>query len=102
MRLSDKEQFVIISSINESFQEVDKIILFGSRMDDNAKGGDIDLLVVSEDKDGFQSKLDSVSKIQLKLGEQRVDLLVCNYDRLQSREPIILSAIKGIELWKKQ
>lgn len=46
MRLDPKE----IETLKSSLKELDrnaKIYLFGSRIDDNKKGGDIDLLVIS-------------------------------------------------------
>ena len=47
MRLADNEQ----SAIREAICKVDSeaaVYLFGSRVDDAAKGGDIDLLVLSK------------------------------------------------------
>ena len=57
MRLSHNEQQVIRDSIHRVDPNA-RIVLFGSRVDDQARGGDIDLLVLS-DRIGWQ-KLDLI------------------------------------------
>ena len=45
MRLSQHQQQTIRRIVGEVFEEPVTILLFGSRVDDDARGGDIDLLV---------------------------------------------------------
>jgi len=74
MRLTNSEISVIKSSIN-SFDEQAKIYLFGSRLDDKLKGGDIDLLVLSEkilQKDSYLLK----AKIFKIIEEQKIDIVI--------------------------
>jgi len=75
MRLNDK----YIMTIKNSFQEVfgeGEIYLFGSRVDDSKKGGDIDLYLVVKDKsDLFRKKLQFLAKIKKELGEQKIDVV---------------------------
>ena len=75
MRLNDK----YIMTIKNSFQEVfgeGEIYLFGSRVDDSKKGGDIDLYLVVKDKnDLFRKKLHFLAKIKKVLGEQKIDVV---------------------------
>ena len=75
MRLNDK----YIMTIKNSFQEVfgeGEIYLFGSRVDDSKKGGDIDLYLVIKDKsDLFRKKLLFLAKIKKALGEQKIDVV---------------------------
>jgi len=75
MRLNDK----YIQTIKDSFQEIfgeGEIYLFGSRVDDSKKGGDIDLYLVIKDKsDLFRKKLLFLAKIKKALGEQKIDVV---------------------------
>lgn len=74
MRLSQKE----IASIKTNILNFDrnaKIYLFGSRTNDKAKGGDIDILVIS-DKIGFTEKTKIRMGIFKEIEEQKLDLVV--------------------------
>ena len=74
MRLSKKQQNVIKSEIL-AFDSAAQTYLFGSRADDRASGGDIDLLVVSQKID-FATKLKILAQMMIKLGEQKIDLVI--------------------------
>jgi len=74
MRLSQKEISVIKKSILD-FDPNAKIYLFGSRVNDLAKGGDIDILVISE-KIGFIEKIKIKTKVFDEIEEQKFDLVV--------------------------
>lgn len=50
MRLATEEHSAISETIRRTDREA-QIYLFGSRVDDTAKGGDIDLLVLSKNID---------------------------------------------------
>lgn len=74
MRLTKAE----VAAIKESVRKYDPdaaIFLFGSRADDSKRGGDIDLLVLSQNiKAGERRKI----KINLydRIGEQKIDIVV--------------------------
>ena len=72
--------------------------LFGSRTDDNAKGGDIDLYVETTDGLNLLDRLiESRSRLFKLFGEQKIDLLV----RVRGREPSPMERIArntGIKL----
>jgi len=56
MRLSSRLHNILIRAIKESFGDV-SVYLFGSRVDDSKKGGDIDLAInVTIPKDEFRQK----------------------------------------------
>jgi predicted nucleotidyltransferase len=74
MRLSDEEKTVIRNSILQADPEA-SVLLFGSRVNDAAKGGDIDLLCFSKIIDRPQKRA-LRRKLSDGLGGQRVDLLV--------------------------
>lgn len=72
------------------------IYLFGSRTDDSARGGDIDLLVVS-DQLGFRDLLRLRRAILDRLGWQQLDLVVRRTDELD--EPLAAAGLAtGIKL----
>lgn len=73
MRLTDYERSVIFSAITAEDANA-KVFLFGSRTNDSAKGGDIDLLVLSNTFN--RQKLRAARwKIQEQLGEQKIDII---------------------------
>ena len=78
MRLAAKEQSAIREAIREADSEA-LIYLFGSRADDVAKGGDIDLLVLSK-KITLMVKLGILAQLHQKLGERKIDIAVYQDD----------------------
>lgn len=91
MRLSAQEQQAIRKGIEQSLQKEGithpfQVYLFGSRIHDNLKGGDIDLVMVvatSEEKsclDRIHYKI--LSSIKGSLGDQKIDLLIACTDDL--------------------
>ncbi len=74
MRLSVKERSRIVETVNRSDPEA-AIYLFGSRTDDDARGGDIDLLIIS-DTLSFSDKLDIKLELYKYLGEQKIDIVI--------------------------
>ena len=45
MRLSDHQARVILRCVHQHFGADAQVMLFGSRLDDSSRGGDVDLLV---------------------------------------------------------
>ena len=45
MRLTEETKNIIIAAVRRHFSQAEKIILFGSRVNDSKRGGDIDILV---------------------------------------------------------
>ncbi len=76
MRLKDYEVRVIKDAVY-SLDKNAKIFLFGSRVDDKKRGGDIDLIVVSE-KMNYNDKLRIYTNIFKKLEEQKIDIILYN------------------------
>ena len=93
MRLSEFE----IASIRQTVLSLDPdagIYLFGSRADDNKRGGDIDLLIIS----GALSPA-AAGKIRWRLweliGEQKIDIVIAR----DGSEPFVRIALKeGVPL----
>lgn len=80
MRLSEFEIESIKSVACEVWGSETIIYLFGSRTDDSKKGGDIDLFVdleaEQEPKKIMLQKAEFLGKLDILLGEQKIDLLV--------------------------
>lgn len=78
MRLTPRETHIIRNTANEVFGPDVGVRLFGSRLDDNARGGDIDLLIESDKpiEDRFHKALELGAKLQIRLGDQKIDVLV--------------------------
>ena len=79
MRLTQQEIQIIKSSVHEVMGENATVWLFGSRVDDSKRGGDIDLFIetdLSEPRERLLKKSQLWSKLQLRLGEQRIDIVL--------------------------
>lgn len=63
MRLSEKEVRLIKTTVLEIFSNA-KIYLFGSRIDDTKKGGDIDLFIVSDTENLFEKKIRTLARLK--------------------------------------
>jgi predicted nucleotidyltransferase len=74
MRLSDRERNAIVSAVH-NYDAQAQVFLFGSRVDDNKKGGDIDLMVRSTSI-GPADKRRIRRAICDAIGEQKIDILV--------------------------
>ena len=76
MRLTQKE----INSIKSTFEDVFNegvIYLFGSRVDDSKKGGDIDLHISTKTKDDLvKKKIDFLVSLKRKIGQQKIDVVL--------------------------
>ncbi len=76
-----KEDIIIIKKITkEHFGDNAKVYLFGSRVDDQKKGGDIDLYIETDMKnDIFKKKLKMLGMLHRVLGEQKIDIVINNF-----------------------
>lgn len=63
MRLSDDEIRAIEQAAKEAFPPGTGIYLFGSRLDDQARGGDIDLLVEPQTAWPMRNRLNRLEKL---------------------------------------
>lgn len=78
MRLSSQEIRTIKAQAVATFGPAVAVRLFGSRADDAARGGDIDLMVSTSEPVERPALLAATltARLQLALGEQRIDVLV--------------------------
>jgi predicted nucleotidyltransferase len=76
MRLNDFERRVIRAAGLRHFGVVPR--LFGSRLDDAGRGGDIDLLIRTDlpAGDAVRRRLDLIAEVWLNLGERKLDVVL--------------------------
>ncbi len=99
MRISQSSAQIIKQALKESFGEGADVFLFGSRVDDLKKGGDIDLFVTPNSDDDkktlFDKRIRFLSRLQAKLEDQSIDVVVSD-DKTRSIEAEALR--NGIKL----
>jgi len=96
MRLSLFEIETIIKLKNKYFGTSADIYLFGSRVDDNQKGGDIDLYIQKEEihSDDYKLKSSFVVELQTIIGFQHIDVIISR----DKNRLIEIEAKKGVKL----
>ncbi len=95
MRLG-KEKIENLKSSIHSILPDSKIYLFGSRVNDAEKGGDIDILILSQRKLDFIEKGRIEKNFFIHFGEQKLDLISFEYNEKDSFKDLILK--EAIEL----
>jgi predicted nucleotidyltransferase len=92
MRLTVKEKSLITQTFQNIFKQ-GSLYLFGSRVDDTKRGGDIDLFIDIPYQLNIKEELEKKSQFRLKLyemiGEQKIDIIVSK-DKSRSIEKEIL------------
>jgi len=95
MRLNTQQHQAIKKYFLEVFHD-GQIYLFGSRVDDEQKGGDIDLYIdTSDTKNLIRKKLDFLVKLKKEIGNQKIDVVFDKgldrvIDKVARKEGILL------------
>jgi predicted nucleotidyltransferase len=79
MRLSPHQHEIIRETLQRHFGSASRIRLFGSRVDDGAKGGDIDLYIepaIQEPNEIVEARVNALAELHLVLGDQTIDLII--------------------------
>ena len=77
MRITFIEAKSIISQTGKIFGHNALVYLFGSRVDDSKKGGDIDLYIIPGDTDNIQQKRTQLLiALKKEIGDQKIDIVV--------------------------
>lgn len=101
MRLSEFEIDAIRQTATQTFGPEVSVCLFGSRVDDSKRGGDIDLLIIAESDqkrlDILRSETDFLVAVKNMIGEQKIDLVVATTESLTS-DPFLLTLSTRIPL----
>ena len=99
MRITPRQHSAIIDATREIFGEQASVRLFGSRADDNKRGGDIDLYIQVQGIDPLlqEKSRKLAARINMKVGEiLPVDIVV--QDDATLLERIHQEGMRGIEL----
>lgn len=89
MRLQQKEIQAIVSVAKEIYGNGVRVYLFGSRLNDEKRGGDIDLLVRTDsEKRGVLARIRMIANLKKCLGEQKIDVIGDHEDNLIVRNAL--------------
>ncbi|MDA3898323.1 MAG: nucleotidyltransferase domain-containing protein [Desulfobacteraceae bacterium] len=88
---------IIKKVAQEIFGPEVRIFLFGSRVNDSLKGGDIDLYIETEKHALLQDKISLLSLLKLTLGDQKIDVVV-NAPNKNDQKIFHIARQTGIEL----
>ena len=92
MRLTENQRQSIKSAVTSVIGEASRIWLFGSRVDDSKRGGDIDLLI--ETQTAVSNRARSLCELEgalvARLGNRKIDVLL--KDAQTPDAPIYLAA----------
>jgi len=98
MRISSEVRSVIQDTFVQVFERGD-LYLFGSRVDDARKGGDIDLYVDAENREHLgEKRIAFLTRVKRRIGNQRIDLVVA---RSVKRSIDEIATSKGILLCQR-
>lgn len=96
MRLLESELESIKQAFYNTFQN-GKIYLFGSRVDDEKKGGDIDLYIDLNSCMSVKEKMQRKSEFRLALneliGEQKIDIIISKDKKRGIEQEILKTSI---------
>jgi len=95
MRL-DKIQKLALSVALQNLVVGDKAFLFGSRADDSKRGGDIDVLVFSQQPSFELSR--KMTRDFFKQCEEKVDILVINPISMSEEQTLFVDSIDKVPL----
>jgi len=78
MRLTEQQQHIIKDKVNKIFGDSAQVLLFGSRTNDNERGGDIDLLIELDSPvaETLKKNLSLNAALQIAMGGlQKIDII---------------------------
>ncbi|MCF7992786.1 MAG: nucleotidyltransferase domain-containing protein [Thiohalocapsa sp.] len=101
MRLDQTQLTAIRHVATECFGDDARLWLFGSRVDDAARGGDIDLLVEIPSLDSEQAlraKYDFLALLKQRIGDRRVDVVLSTAGSANPPDIVEIAKQTGVRL----
>ena len=97
MRLTPQQVDIIRHAAEEAFGPGTQVVLFGSRVDDNKRGGDIDLLIHPANADQtLARKIRFLGMLERQLGQRKIDVVIESPD--DSRPIVQVAHATGVRL----
>lgn len=103
MRLNEAQRRAIVETAKEHFGDDVRVVLFGSRVDDQARGGDIDLLIKTTEaaERARTRKIPFLVALKRRIGDRKVDVVVQSDGGPASRVAEVAEQ-EGVELvWQQ-
>ncbi len=92
MRLNETERTAIMHNARKHFGADASVRLFGSRVDQSKKGGDIDLLIhADQGKMNLKKKLLFLVDLKKEIGQRKIDVV---FDRNENKNSFFIQSIK--------
>lgn len=101
MRLSQPQVDVICASAVKNFGRSARVWLFGSRIDEQSKGGDIDLYIepeIQEPAELVDAKLHFLLELHKQLGQQKIDVVIRRADFKEDLPIFRIARETGVQL----
>jgi len=97
MRLNPTEINAIRNCVGEVFGPETPVWLFGSRVDDRQRGGDIDLFLETtlDIEERLRRRFRLLGQLQRLLGEQRIDLVLADPNDPQDSGRLVVREAKA-------
>ncbi len=77
MRLNPDQTEIIRHAARDAFGPGAEVFLFGSRVDDNKRGGDVDLLVHPDKADHLLArKIRFLGLLEQQMGDRKIDVVI--------------------------
>jgi predicted nucleotidyltransferase len=99
MRLSEFEMESIKTLAFHHFGTDVHVFLFGSRTNDEKRGGDIDLFIRNQNEEylNIRTKISFIADLMFKIGEQSIDVVL---DKPEMKDSVFIKTIiqTGIQL----
>lgn len=99
MRLTPEQREAIRETAAEVFGPSATVRLFGSRIDDEKKGGDIDLLINADltYRAAIDAKIRFLANLTRRIGERRVDVVLVTPDS-PPRDIVAVAEEQGVAI----
>lgn len=101
MRLSNQQVSAIKDIAAECFGDGVRVYLFGSRVNDNDRGGDIDLYIELDEGElaaVLAAKYEFLARLKQRIGDQRIDVVVNSPARRHPPPVVAIAKQTGIRL----